>query len=261
MSSQLSVADLSFVVGEHTILRDVSFSIEPGQCVAIVGPNGAGKSTLFKAMLGLISPTQGGVTWEGKGIAKMQGRQRASVVGWLPQHGLIQEAIPVIALVKAARFRFSEGRRASLTAAMKALTVVGAGALANRAITTLSGGELQRVMMATLVAQDAQILLLDEPANHLDPSHQIGFYDLICKQWTGGRGVVVITHDINLLTQLAPTGREEELRIIGLKEGSVQFQTSLADPALGAQLGGLFDLPIATVTRGGRRYFLAGAQP
>ena len=234
MSDELCVSDVSFGVGTKSILEDVSFSIKPGQCVAIVGPNGAGKSTLFKAILGLLKPAKGTVSWGDKEVAKMRGRERASVVGWLPQHGLIQEAVPAVELVRAARFRFSEGRRASVRAAINALTIVGVEALADRAVTTLSGGELQRVMMATLVAQDARVLLLDEPANHLDPAHQIGFYDLICKQWTNGRGVAVITHDINLLTQLAPAGREEELRVIGLKEGSVAFQTSIAATALGA---------------------------
>ena len=192
-------------------------------------------------------------------MSKMAGRDRAAAVAWLPQHGLIQEAIPVIELVKAARFRFSEGRAASLAAAAVALDVVAAGPLTERSITTLSGGELQRIMMATLIAQDAGVFLLDEPANHLDPAHQIGFYDLICKQWTQGRGVVCITHDINLLTQLAPVDRAEDVQIVGLARGAVEFQTCLSDTGLGEKLSALFGLAIATVERDGRRYFLAGA--
>jgi iron complex transport system ATP-binding protein len=255
----LNVSDVSVVAGGRRILSDVSMRVAPGDCVAIVGPNGAGKSTLLKAILGTAKLASGQVSWGDNPLAKMAGRHRAAAVAWLPQHGLIQEAIPVIELVKAARFRFSEGRTASLAAAAGALDAVAAGALKQRSITTLSGGELQRVMMATLIAQDASVFLLDEPANHLDPSHQIGFYDLICKQWTQGRGVVCITHDINLLTQLAPVDRAAEVQIIGLSDGAVRFQTVLSDSDLGDKLSALFGLPIATVERGGRRYFLAGA--
>ena len=261
MNSQLNVSNLFYVVGDTTILHDVNFSVEPGQCVAIVGPNGAGKSTLFKAMLGLIRPSSGAVKWGERSVAQLSGRERAGAMAWLPQYGVIQEAIPVVELVKAARFRFSEGRKSSLDAARQALESVQAGGLAHRSILTLSGGEVQRVMMATLVAQDAALFLLDEPANHLDPAHQIGFYDLISRQWTQGRGVVVITHDINLLTQLAPADRAGDVQIVGLKEGSVRFKTPLSDPTLGERLGQLFSLPIATVQQGDRRYFLAGAKP
>ena len=191
----------------------------------------------------------------------MRGRDRAAAVGWLPQHGIIQEAIEVLELVKAARFRFSEGRRASLAAAAEALEQVHAGSLAHRAVTTLSGGELQRVMMATLIAQDAAVFLLDEPANHLDPAHQLGFYELISRQWRSGRGVICITHDINLLTQLAPPDRADSVRIIGLADGHLRFETPLSDPALDTRLSELFSLPIASIVRDGRRYFLAGATP
>ncbi len=261
MSQGLHVSDLSVSLGDRPILREVSLSVAPGECVAIVGPNGAGKSTLLKAMLGLIRPQSGQVSWGEQAVHHLKGRQRAAAMGWLPQHGLIQEAIPVLELVKAARFRFSESRRASLAAAADALRQVNAEGLSHRSVTTLSGGETQRVMMATLIAQDAALFLLDEPANHLDPSHQIGFYELISSQWMANRGVICITHDINLLSQLAPPDRAGGVRLIGLAEGQVRFQASLSDPELGSRLSSLFSLPIATIERDGRRYFLAGATP
>ena len=261
MSPSLDIRSLSFEAGGNAILDQVSLSVEPGKCIAIVGPNGAGKSTLLKAMLGLLKPSSGSVRWGEQDISKMAGRDRATVVGWLPQYGIIQEAVPVLELVKAARFRFSESRRASLSAALEALTAVDAHDLSQRSVTTLSGGELQRVMMATLIAQDAAVFLLDEPANHLDPAHQMGFYDLISRQWTSGRGVVVITHDLNLLTQLAPSDRADDVLIVGLREGAIQFQTPLSTPKLGDLLGDLFALPITTVHQDERRYFLAGARP
>ena len=261
MSQGLATTGLAIDAGGQRILTDVSLQIQPGSCVAIVGPNGAGKSTLLKSMLGLMRPSAGSATWDGGSVRRMPGRKRAAALSWLPQHGIIQEAIAVLELVKAARFRFAEPRRESLAAAAKALADVGAEALAARPITTLSGGELQRVMMATLIAQDAAVFLLDEPANHLDPAHQIGAYELIATQWTQGRAVVCITHDINLLTHLAPVDRSGEVRVVGMADGQIRFQIPLDDDALGERLSALFNLPIATVERDGRRYFLAGARP
>ena len=212
-------------------------------------------------MLGLLAPTRGQVSWQGEDVRKMAGRARAAAMAWLPQHGLIQEAVPVIEFVKAARFRFSEGRRQSLAAAGAALEAVGAGGLEEQAVSTLSGGELQRVMVATLVAQDASIFLLDEPANHLDPAHQTSFYGMIRGQWQAGRGVVCITHDMNLLSHLAPVGGESSVRVVGLSEGQVRFDLALDAPELTTALSGLFRLPLDAHSVGGRRYFLPGENP
>ncbi len=148
MSDGLLVDDLRVDVGGRTILDGISLCLAPGECVALVGPNGAGKSTLIRAMLGLLAPTRGQVSWQGEDVRKMAGRARAAAMAWLPQHGLIQEAVPVIEFVKAARFRFSEGRRQSLAAAGAALEAVGAGGLEEQAVSTLSGGESARMRLS-----------------------------------------------------------------------------------------------------------------
>lgn len=261
MTRMLDIQDLTFHAGNRAILEGITLRVSTGECIAIVGPNGGGKSTLIKAMIGLVAPTEGRVTWAGTDVRRMSGRDRAAALAWLPQHGLILEAIPVLEFVKAARFRFDEGRRASLDAAREALGAVDADGLASQSISTLSGGEFQRVMMATLIAQDAEIFLLDEPANHLDPAHQFALFERIATQWRDGRGVVCITHDINLLTHLAPLERAKEVRVVGLAEGRIRFDNRLDDPGLGTALGALFGMDIATVERNGRRYFLTGAAP
>ena len=222
----------------------------------MVGPNGAGKSTLIKLLLGLHRPSNGEVRWNGTHIHELSGRERAGAMAWLPQHGLIQEALEVREVVKAARFRFSEGRAASLEVAEAALREVKAESFSNQPITTLSGGELQRVMMATLIAQDASVFLLDEPANHLDPAHQATFYNMLSNQWRRGRGILCITHDINLLTHLAPAGEAHRVRVIGLDQGQIQFEKPLDDSSLGETLGDLFGLRVESLQREGRHYFL-----
>jgi len=263
MSAGVYLDGVSFQVGERSIIDDVSLDAHPGECVAIVGPNGAGKSTLFKLLLGLTRPTSGTIHWGNTPIHKLSGKERATALAWLPQHGVIQEAVEVLEFVKAARFRFSESRAASLEAASAALQQVQAESLTHQPITTLSGGELQRVMMATLIAQDAQMFLLDEPANHLDPAHQASFYNMLSKQWIAGRGILCITHDINLLSRLAPPEEAERVQIVGLDQGSVQFRHPLSSTTLPNALGDLFQLRVETVEREGRRYFLTldGGQP
>jgi iron complex transport system ATP-binding protein len=259
----IQVQDLSINLGGKSILSGVTLRLEPGQSVALVGPNGAGKSTLIRAMLGLIRPSEGTVRWRGIEVHKLRGQDRAAAMAWLPQHGVISEAVPVIEFVKAARFRFSEGRSSSLEASRAALQAVGAGGLEAQSVSTLSGGELQRVMVATLVAQDAAVFLLDEPANHLDPAKQTSFYAMLRAQQQGGRGVLCITHDMNLLSHLGPAdgdpGGAGAVRVVGMAEGQIRFECPLDDAGLTEQLSALFDLPLEAVTRGGRRYFLPGS--
>jgi iron complex transport system ATP-binding protein len=249
---------LGFQVGDRSILSDITLEIAPGDCVAVVGPNGAGKTTLFKAALGLLKPSSGSVTWEGMDVRRMGGRERAAALAWLPQRTNVQEAVPVLEFVKASRFRFSEGRAAAVDAAMEALRAVSAESLAQQAVTTLSGGEFQRVMMASLVAQDAQTFLLDEPANHLDPKRQLDFYGMISRQWQQGRSVVCISHDINLLTHLSPLERASDVRVIGLDAGRLSFTLCLTDPSLKDALEDLFSMALRVVEVSGRPYFLPG---
>jgi len=258
MSQGLQIDGLRVMAGGRDILSGVSLRLQPGECVALVGPNGAGKSTLIRAMLGLMPAASGSVTWDGVGVRQMKGRDRAAAMAWLPQHGVISEAVPVLEFVKAARFRFSEGRAQGLAAARTALAHVGAAGLEQQAVSTLSGGELQRVMVATLVAQDAAIFLLDEPANHLDPAKQTAFYGMLRGQWEAGRGVLCITHDMNLLSHLAPVGGAGSVRVLGMAQGQLRFECTLDAPELTGNLSDLFELPLDAVTRGGRRYFLPG---
>jgi len=252
----LAMLGLGFRVADRSILSDITLSIARGECVAVVGPNGAGKTTLFKAALGLLRPSSGSVTWDGADVRRMGGRERAAALAWLPQRTVVQETVPVLEFVRASRFRFSEGRAAAVDAAMAALCAVSAESLAQQPITTLSGGEFQRVMMATLVAQDAQTFLLDEPANHLDPRRQLDFYSMISRQWQQGRSVVCISHDINLLTHLSPLERASDVRVIGLDAGSLSFSLCLTDPSMKDALESLFSMALRVVEVSGRPYFL-----
>ena len=233
----LEFIDLSVKAGARTLLDRITFSVAPGEFVALVGPNGAGKTTLLKTALSLRAPSSGSVRLANSAIAELEPRRRAALIAWLPQQIRAEDPVTSLESVAAARFRFRESHANSRRAAKLALARVGASEYAERRLTELSGGERQRVAFACLVAQEAEILLFDEPANHLDPAQQLEVYRLLGELWREGRTVLCISHDVNLLHHVGEAAR---VRVIGLRTGSLVFDARLSDAALPAQLGALF---------------------
>ena len=206
LSTRLELDRAHVELGRRSILRDVSLNLGPGDLHILIGPNGAGKTTLLRAALG-IAPVRGGaIRLDGRPVGSWSGRERAARIGWLPQHEGVQEEVRVLDLVCAARFRFSEARSHSERRALAALSRVDASEFADRRFLQLSGGEQRRVAFAALLAQEAPLLLLDEPANHLDPAQQIEIYRLIGRLRLEGYGILCITHDLNLINHAIPRG-------------------------------------------------------
>jgi zinc transport system ATP-binding protein len=183
------------------VLEDITFDIEEGEFLGIIGPNGGGKSTLVKVILGLLEPDQGTVRVFGKPPRKAGGD-----VAYVPQHPQFDPRFPirVIDVVLMARMKagtmlrpFSRGDRER---AMAALAEVEAQDLAEREIGKLSGGQLQRALVARGLAADARLLLLDEPTASLDSRVLGSFYELlgrISKRMT----IVLVSHDVGVMSQ------------------------------------------------------------
>ena len=258
-ATALGLADVTVKVDGATLLREVSFELGAGALVVFVGPNGAGKTSIFRAAVGRLRPSSGTVTLAGRPVSAYRGRARAGLVGWLPQESLHADDSLVLDTVAAARYRFDEGRAASLRAAQRALDRIGVGALAERRLSTLSGGERQRVSIAALLAQEAPLLLVDEPANHLDPTHQIATYQLLGALWREGLGIACITHDINLVRHAVSPADEPKVRIVGIKRARLAFAASFDDPELEAHLARLYEVRVASVEHFGRRHFIMAA--
>jgi iron complex transport system ATP-binding protein len=258
-AAALGLADVTVNVDGATLLCDVSLEVGAGALVVLVGPNGAGKTSILRTAVGRLTPSSGTVTLAGRPVSAYGGRARGALTGWLPQESLPAHDNRALDTVAAARFRFDEGRAASVKAARRALERVGAGALAERRLSTLSGGERQRVAIAALLAQEAPLLLVDEPANHLDPPHQIATYQLLGELWRDGFGIVCITHDINLVHHAVPVGDESRVRVVGIKGARVAFTASLDDPELEGCLARLYEVRVASVESFGRRHFLMAA--
>ena len=245
---ELEVRGATVSVRGRTLLSNVDISVGRGELVALVGPNGAGKTTLLRAVLGLVRLTSGSIALGGRDLGTLSPRERAAAVAWLPQVQGTSEPLPAIELVLAARFRFDETRAAARRAAEAALTRTGSRQLADMPFLRLSGGERQRVSIAALLAQEARLLLLDEPANHLDPAQQAAIYALLGNLVRAGASALCVTHDVNLLRHTGVSAR-----VIGLADGTRRFELDFDDAKLPAELGALFGVRMQAVTVGETR--------
>lgn len=203
MSALLSTRQLRLAVGDRTLCDDFSLEIEPGQCWALLGRNGTGKTSLLHCLAG-IRPADGGTVWvAGRRIDHLGAKQRARRIGLLLQHSEPGFGAGVFDTVLSGRFPYlSPLVRESAedeALARRALRDLDLENLSERPLTRLSGGELRRVEIARLLAQQAPITLLDEPTNHLDLAHQASCIQVLLSQCvTPGRAMLMAVHDLNL---------------------------------------------------------------
>lgn len=173
----LSCSNLSVADRVRTVLRRFDFAIGPGEIRTLIGPNGSGKSTALQALAGLLTPGDGTVTVDGRPIATMRRRDLARRLAFLPQQPSAPDEMTVEHLVRHGRFAhvrlFRNDRAAEAAAIRWALDSTGLWTLAGRSLRELSGGERQRAWISTAIAQEARILLLDEPTSFLDIGHQV----------------------------------------------------------------------------------------
>ncbi len=253
--TELDVNHLTVLRGSRRVLDDVSLKVSSRERVAIIGPNGAGKTTLLRAILGLLAAESGRVLLDLVSTWQLSPMQRAAMVAWLPQQALAHEPITALDFVQAARYRFRESEQATRDASLLVLKRVGADQWAHRLITRLSGGEQQRVALAALFAQEAALLLADEPANHLDPAQQVDAWRLLAAA-ARTCAVVVITHDINLVPLL---GDASQTRIVALNRGRLEFDVPASDPLLPERLGRLYGIGMQAFGQAGRRVIVPAA--
>ena len=191
-----------------TILHDISVAIPSNQISIIIGANGCGKSTLLKTMARLIKPTSGQVTLDGKPIHKIPPKQLARVLGLLPQSPIVPEGITVVDLVGRGRFphhTFLKGwTKKDYEAVAEAMEIMNITEFADCHIDELSGGQRQRVWIAMALAQQTDILFLDEPTTYLDITYQVEILDMLTDlNEKYGTTIVMVLHDINLSARYA----------------------------------------------------------
>ena len=190
------------------ILQDISLTIPSNKISIIIGANGCGKSTLLKTMARLIKPTSGQVTLDGKPINKSPPKRLACVLGLLPQSPIVPEGITVADLVGRGRFphqTFLKGwTKQDYEAVAEAMEIMNITEFADRNIDELSGGQRQRVWIAMALAQQTDILFLDEPTTYLDITYQVEILDMLTDlNRKYGTTIVMVLHDINLSARYA----------------------------------------------------------
>lgn len=204
----LVASRLSAGYGDTVILDGLDLAVPPGKITAIVGANASGKSTLLRTMSRLIWPRHGHVLLDGKSIHRTPPRELARRLGLLPQSPIAPEGITVADLVGRGRHphhgMFSRWTRKDDEAVAAALAATKTAELADRLVEELSGGQRQRVWIAMALAQETEILLLDEPTTFLDISHQVEVLDLLTDlNHTRGTTIVMVLHDLNLAARYA----------------------------------------------------------
>lgn len=199
----LSAERLRVRLGRAEVVRGIDVSIDAGESVAIVGPNGSGKSTLVRTLAGMISPSGGRATLEGRAVSSLHARDRARLIGLLAQSAPVPELTTVEEHVRLGRHahrgllaRWTSADAEAVADAMGACAVTH---LASRRVENLSGGERQRVRLATMLAQNPATMLLDEPLDGLDVEHQLALLRLVQDIGTDRyRTVVCVLHDLGL---------------------------------------------------------------
>jgi iron complex transport system ATP-binding protein len=217
--SIINLEQIGFRYNEHWVLRNVSFEVKEGEFIGILGPNGSGKTTLLNVIDGILIPQEGEIWINETSCNKLKRENLAKIIAVVPQESsmifpfTVQEIVLMGRAPHLGKWRF-EGET-DFTIARQAMEMTDILSLMNRSMNALSAGERQRVLIARALAQQPQIMLLDEPTAFLDIRHQIDFFDLI-KALNKNQTLTVIgvTHDINLASSYCD-------RLILMRNGNV----------------------------------------
>ncbi|MEU9745766.1 ABC transporter ATP-binding protein [Streptomyces niveus] len=216
---RLRARELTLAYDDRTVVHDLELAVPDGRVSVIVGPNACGKSTTLRALGRLLKPKSGSVLLDGEELARIPTRKIAQSIGLLPQSPTAPEAITVADLVSRGRQphqhwwqQWSEEDERAVTEAMARTDVTD---LAERSVDELSGGQRQRVWIAMALAQETDLLLLDEPTTFLDIAHQVEVLDLVRRlNHEQGRTVVIVLHDLNQAARYAD-------HLVAMKSGRI----------------------------------------
>ena len=242
----LVARNLSAGYGDRSVLASLDLEVPRGTVTAIVGANASGKSTLLRTMSRLLAPSGGEMLLDGEQVHRMAPRALARRLGLLPQSPTAPEGMSVADLVSRGRHPhhglLSRWTAADDDAVARALTVTGTADLADRDIDALSGGQRQRVWIAMALAQQTDVLLLDEPTTYLDIAHQIEVLDLLIDlNRAEGITIVMVLHDLNLAARYAD-------RIVALVQGRLHVAGTPQEVLTAETVSHVFDLDCHVIT-------------
>jgi iron complex transport system ATP-binding protein len=236
------VEDLDFNYGGNLVLRNITLQAPKGKFTALLGKNGSGKSTLLKLMAGLLQAQKGRITVLGKDLSGLSLSERAKRIGYLPQfhNPIFPFTVEEVVLTGRASYVFALPGKKDKEKAIEAIARVGLEDFRKRPYTELSGGERQLVLIARLLAQEPEIILLDEPLSHLDLPNQVKFLHLIKEFTFAGLTVIAVLHDLNSAFVHGDC-------FIFLKDGMIRKSDQGKNPWDSESLTQVYDTPIETI--------------
>ncbi|MFA5536960.1 MAG: heme ABC transporter ATP-binding protein [Bacillota bacterium] len=245
MSTHLAMEKLAFRYGAHQVLKELSLKVERGVFLAIVGPNGSGKSTLLKNLSAVLTPAKGKVFLDGEDLYRIGPKALAKKLAVVPQDTTVQFPFTVEEVVLMGRMphqeRFQGDTEKDFKIVQQSMERTNTWHLRERNITELSGGERQRVIVARALAQEPQILLLDEPTAHLDLQHQMELLNLLQGLKNEGQvTILAVFHDLNLAAQFSEF-------VILLHQGKIYASGTPAEVLTPANLAAVYGMEVVVI--------------
>ncbi|GAA1741888.1 ABC transporter ATP-binding protein [Aeromicrobium alkaliterrae] len=240
-SEHAAIAAESLAVGytNDPVVSGLDLAVPVGSFTVIVGPNACGKSTLLRALARLLTPQEGRVVIGGEDVRSLSAKQLARKIGLLPQAPITPDAITVMDLVSRGRYAHQSIVRQwspdDERAVASAMAASGVSELRNRRVDELSGGQRQRAWIALTLAQETDVLLLDEPTTFLDIAHQVEVLELAVRLREEGRTVVAVLHELGMAARYAT-------HLVAMRDGRIIAQGTPAEVVTEAVLEKVFDL-------------------
>lgn len=239
-ASRLCAEGIALTYDRTEVISDLTVRIPDGGFTVIIGPNACGKSTLLRGLSRLLAPARGQVVLDGRSISRYPAKEVARRLGLLPQSAIAPEGITVADLVARGRYPYQRLVRQwsaqDERAVARALEDTATTELAERQVDELSGGQRQRVWVAMVLAQETDLVLLDEPTTYLDVAHQIELMELFSDLHAAGRTVVAVLHDLNHAARYAT-------HVIAMREGRILAEGPPREVITSARVEAVFGLP------------------
>lgn len=243
--TQLNTTDLSIGYEKKIVVNDITVEIPKGQITSLIGPNGSGKSTFLKALARILEPAKGEVFIDGENIQRLDTKAVAQKIASLSQTSNQISGLTVEEIVAYGRFPYQKGfsglKEHDHQLINWALAATNLQQLKDQTLVTLSGGQQQRVWIAMALAQDTDVLILDEPITFLDPAHQLEILELLQEINHQGKTILMTIHDLNHASRFSDY-------LLGMKKGELLFQGTPKEMFTADKLLNLFDIQATFAT-------------
>jgi len=243
----LEIEALNFAYKKEKVLKKINLKVQKGELITLIGPNGSGKSTLLKCINNYLQSEQGRIKIKNRDLKNYSRKELAQITAYVPQTAEKNFSINVFETILMGRKAHSSWKPRTQDKKITASVIsrLGLEAIAFKNIESLSGGQRQKVLIARAVAQQAELILLDEPTNNLDLRHQLEIFNLIRKEVKNGKTAVVTMHDLSLVSRFSD-------RIIMLKNGRI-FSDGNQNSLSAAKINSVYGVEVSLKEHNGKK--------